>query len=164
MSKSMMPISDFSEITRKCKKISEFALIKEFEKTCTIGIGAPEKLEVKKMYNQNLFNGTQGITYLMTIDDYIIKVGHTTKTFEERLQSYNSGTEENRPKNTNTNYSFLQTIVNIDKNVIVYSHNSGISEFTSFGKSVSSSKPPSAYNKTVAIDSLGNKPILNWRK
>ena len=64
----------------------------------------------------------RGVLYVFVLDNKLIKIGSTTTSFKDRVQSYNCGKKAYRKSGTcsTTNFFVLQSLLNINKIVKVY--------------------------------------------
>jgi hypothetical protein len=102
-----------------------------------------EKLEIKIIDNKNY--NKEGLVYILVIDDFIFKIGHTITSISKRIQSYNCGKTEYRIAGTNstTNYFVLQSLLNINKIINVYAFFPEQPKYELFGKKFQDSFPVS---------------------
>jgi hypothetical protein len=76
----------------------------------------------KECVSLDLSFDRKDLVYIFVIDGIIIKIGSTSTTMKNRIQSYNCGKKAYRKNGTcsTTNYVCLQSILNINKKVDVY--------------------------------------------
>ncbi|MCY4418225.1 MAG: GIY-YIG nuclease family protein [Cytophagales bacterium] len=93
-----------------------------------------------------------GMVYILVIEGMIFKIGSTIKAIEDRVQSYNCGKKEYRRNGTcsTTNYFVLQSILNIEKIVEVYTYYPEMKGYQIFGEEGSDRFPtPKIVEKKV---------------
>ena len=122
-----------------------------------------ERIEIESIDNEKIEE--EGLVYIFTIEDKILKIGHTTTSIKKRIQSYNCGRKKHREKGTcsTTNYFILQSILNINKTVKVHAFFPEKPTFNLFGKHYQkSSSPAKEAEKQIIKDFMtkfNKKPI-----
>ena len=122
-----------------------------------------EKLEIVNLNEE--YRNVEGLIYIFVIDDKIFKIGQTTKTFTDRINSYNCGQKANRQKGTCsvTNYYILQSLLSICKPINVYAYIVPKATYEIFREVVISAEAPSKYaERILTVDfekKYGQKPI-----
>lgn len=116
-----------------------------------------EKLEIDNM--QPEFADKEGLIYIFVVDDKIFKIGQTTNTFADRIQSYNCGRKKARANGTCsvTNYFVLQSFLEIGKPVDVYAYVPPLAIYELFGKIIHSSEAPSKYAERLIVEDFEKK-------
>ncbi len=131
---------------------------------------AGEKITIENIQDHSLTE-IEGVVYVLVIDGKILTIGRSTKTFEDRVGSYNAGTKSIRKgKGTSsvTNYYILQSLLNINLTVEVYLMAPEHREWEAFGKKGTVSFPPVNILKTELLKRFkkqhGKSPIGNSQK
>ena len=106
----------------------------------------------------------RGVLYALVLDNKLIKIGSTTTSFKDRVQSYNCGKKAYRENGTcsTTNFFVLQSLLNINKIVKVYGFFPSEIEFDVFGEMESISLPAKRFEKKLLtlLKKKGTLPIM----
>ena len=131
------PFTDDDIIIQPQKKDFKFEGLKDFKYVCEL-YAEPMviNLEESKKQNEkifqknllteytNLFYDTLGIVYLITCEiknkEYIIKIGSTRTTFNDRLSSYNCGVITNIRSASTTNIKIMQSFITTNRSFKLY--------------------------------------------
>ena len=161
--KNIVPIKSIKELSQEIK-YDDFEYKSYFNLLChLVPNNESEKLEIE-VINQELIE-KEGMVYVFVIDDYIFKIGHTITNIKKRIQSYNCGKTEYRINGTNstTNYFVLQSLLKINKKVLVYVYFPTHLTYEVFGEEYSDSHPPSKRAENILmkayIAKYNKKPI-----
>lgn len=140
---------------------------KYFNKFAKVGYLTPnnDKEKVELGYYSDTYKTRRGLVYLFVLDGIILKVGSTTASMKDRIQSYNCGKKAYRDNGTcsTTNYFVLQSFLNMGKVVDVYAYYPEPIEVDVFGeKTESVSNPPKPYENHILtyLKENGEMPIL----
>lgn len=73
----------------------------------------------------NEYKGTEGVVYVIAVENYIIKIGQSSVTLQSRFNSYSAGIDVNRTSGTasTTNYvvsKFLRDVLKLGLEVEIY--------------------------------------------
>ena len=103
---------------------------------------------------EEMLNKYEGLDYSFVIEGHFYKLGKTDTTMQDRLTSYNCGTENFRKDGTCsvTNFKVLQTLLNINKPVTVFALLAPKAILTVFGKTYEISVSPSKFIEGILID------------
>ncbi|GMO60885.1 MAG: hypothetical protein Ta2D_06620 [Rickettsiales bacterium] len=137
-------------------KFDDFEFKQYFSHLCDL---QPNKeLEKLEIITENDIT-KEGLVYVFVIDNYIFKIGHTTTSIKDRIQSYNCGKVEYRINGTNstTNYFVLQSLLNINKIVNVYAFFPEQPKYELFGKKYQDSFPVSKRAENVILNKFIEK-------
>lgn len=141
----------------------EFKYKDKFHLLCDLVPEMDKERIVIKNPTSNLID-RKGILYLFVLNDKLIKVGSSTVSFAERVSSYNCGRKAFRKNGTcsTTNYLVLQTLLNINKIVKVYSYFPEEIELDVWGEKETISLPTKRFEKKILTElkDRGKLPIL----
>ena len=140
-----------TEIDLIGQSIESFEFIDSFEKIVVLKANVEkEKLEVEELIGEK-YKTKKGLVYLFAIDGKVLKIGCTTTTMKDRIQSYNCGKKTYRENGTcsTTNYFILQSFLNVGKKVEVYGFYAPEIEVSVFGTLTKTSIQPKIYEKTI---------------
>ena len=106
----------------------------------------------------------RGVLYIFVLDNKLVKIGSTTTSFWDRVQSYNCGKKAYRTRGTcsTTNFFVLQSLLNINKIVKVYGFFPGEIELDVFGERERISLPAKRFEKKLLtlLKKKGTLPIM----
>jgi len=110
-----------------------------------------------------------GVLYVFVVDNKLIKVGSSTTSFRERVQSYNCGKEKYRRKHgtcSTTNYLALQTFLRWNQPVKVYAFFPKEIEIYVLGEKQKIATPAKNFEKKILTElkEEGKLPILCTQK
>ncbi len=116
-----------------------------------------EKLEIVNVNDK--CKDTAGLIYIFVVEDKIFKIGQTTDTFVNRIQSYNCGTKKARSSGTCsvTNYFVLQSFLALGKQVDVYAYYPPKATYELFEETITSSEAPSKYAERLIVGDFEKK-------
>lgn len=127
---------------------------------------AKERLVIKNPSSSLIHR--RGILYLFILENKLIKVGSSTVSFPERVTSYNCGRKAFRKNGTcsTTNYLVLQSLLNINKPVKVYSFHPDEIEIDVWGEKEAISLPTKRFEKKILTElkNKGKLPIFCTQK
>ena len=136
-----------------------------FTHLCTV-VPDPEgeRLSVGKIHDELLWK-RRDMVYVFVLHGLILKIGQTTKTFEERLRSYNTGKMAYRSRGTNSgaNFFILRSLLNIGSRVQVYGLYPEQKRWRYLGAEGTAAFPPAKVIEKVLLkrfaEEYGQKPI-----
>jgi len=106
----------------------------------------------------------RGVLYAFELNGKLIKIGSTTTSFKDRVQSYNCGKKAYRKSGTcsTTNYFVLQSLLNINKPVRVFGYFPKEIKIDVFGTKETIALPPKRFEKKLLtqLKKDGKLPIL----
>lgn len=110
-----------------------------------------------------------GVLYVFVLNNKLLKVGSSTTSFKDRVQSYNCGKEKYRRKHgtcSTTNYFVLQTILRWNKSIKVYAFFPEEIEMDIWGKKEMISSPAKRFEKIILTElkNHGKLPIFCTQK
>lgn len=142
---------------------NEFKYKDKFHFLCDL---VPERDKERLVIKNPLSNliDRKGILYLFVLENKLIKVGSSTVSFKERVSSYNCGRKAFRKNGTcsTTNYLVLQTLLNINKVIKVYSFFTEEIALDVWGEKETISLPTKRFEKKILTElkDKGKLPIL----
>lgn len=161
--KNIVPLKNIDELASECK-YEDFAYKEHFSLICKLKPNSDkEKLEIQIIDEAKCQD--KGFVYVFVIEDKIFKIGQSISNIKERVQSYNCGKTEYRINGTNstTNYFVLQSLLKINKEVLVYAFFPQKPRYEIFGQVFEDSYPPSKKAENIIITDFikkhGKKPI-----
>ena len=118
--KNIVPLKKVEELANECD-YENFEYKEHFSWICKLlPNNDKEKWEIEILDEAKCQE--KGFVYVFVIDGKIFKIGQSISNIKERVQSYNCGKTEYRINGTNstTNYFVLQSLLKINKEVLVY--------------------------------------------
>ena len=161
--KNIVPLKNIDELAQECA-YEDFAYKEHFDLIAKLHPNNDkEKLELEVIDEAKCQD--KGFVYVFVIESKIFKIGQSISNIKERIQSYNCGKTEYRINGTNstTNYFVLQSLLKINKEILVYAFFPQKPKYEIFGQVFEDSYPPSKKAENIIITDFikkhGKKPI-----
>lgn len=155
--KNIVPLKHIDELENECQW-EDFEFKEYFEAIAILEPNlALERLEMRYLNETKCKD--EGFVYVFVIENKIFKIGQSITNLKKRIQSYNCGKIEYRINGTNstTNYFVLQSLLKINKEIIVYAFFPPKPSYEIFGKHFKDSYPPSKRAENIILKAFIKK-------